>query len=83
MMRPISRIPLEIDSPPLHAIVRGELNSLGGKPDASNSLAELVSHCEGDNEHLQNCMDWAMQIRAELGIDWGSSIEAAMILYFG
>lgn len=83
MMRPISRIPLEIDSPPLHTIVHGELQSLGiGNSEVGNSMGELLSHCE-DSESLNDCMDWAMQIRSELGIDWGSAIEAAMILYFG
>jgi hypothetical protein len=84
MMRPIARIPLEIDSPPLHTIVHGELKSLGaGESNPSNSMGELLSHCDGNDEHLQLCMDWAMQIRSEMGIDWGSAIEAAMVLYFG
>lgn len=82
MMRPIPRIPT--NGTPIAVTVHSELESLGiGNSNASNSLAELLSHCDGDNDHLQNCMDWAMQIRAELGIDWGSAIEAAMILYFG
>lgn len=83
MMHPIARIPLEIESPPLHSIVHGELNSLGGKPDPASSLEELISAANGDPDPIQDCLDWAMQIRSEMGIDWGSSIEAAMILYFG
>lgn len=83
-MRPINRIPLEIDSPPLHTIVHGELNSLGsGNSDAANSIGELLSHSGGDSESINACMDWAMQIRSEMGIDWGSAVEAAMVLYFG
>ena len=83
MMRPIIRIPMEIDSPPLHQTVHGELNSLGGKPDVGSSLSELIQHSDGDSDSINSVLDWAMQIRSEMGIDWGSAVEAAMILYFG
>jgi hypothetical protein len=80
---PIHRIPLEADSPALHAIVKGELNSLNlNDIPVGDSLAQLIDH-DGNADSLNCCMDWAMQIRAELGIDWGAAIQAAMVLFYG
>jgi hypothetical protein len=80
-MTPINRIPLEADSPPLHAIVRGELDSRGNRQTAGE-LQSAIDHCV-EETHISCMMDWAMQIRMELGISWGECIDAAMILYYG
>lgn len=67
----------------LAQLVNSELTNLGyhGIP-AGDSLAQLIDH-DGNQETLGCCLDWAMQIRAELGIDWGEAIQAAMILFYG
>ena len=78
MMRPINRIPLNGNS--LSAIV--EMESGNGEPDADEAMRELTSHSQNP-DHLECTMDWAMQIRSELGLDWGTAIDIAMTLYFG
>ena len=83
MMRPINRIPMEIDSPPLHTIVHGELKNTFRAASLSAELQFQIDHTDEDSEHFECMMDWAMQIRSELGIDWQSAIRAASILFFG
>ena len=80
-MIPIHRIPLEADSPTLHAIVRGELDNRD-IPKLQSILAEAAGH-SANSDHTECMMDWAMQIRWELGISWAECIDAAMILYYG
>jgi len=79
-MRPINRIPLEADAPPLHAIVKGELGT--DTPSALNELVALI-HYSKDDDSINTTLDWAMQIRDELGIDWASAIRVAGIMYYG
>lgn len=81
MMTPINRIP-QLDSElPLNALIAGEMKN--DNPEIGDMLRELADHARGNQEHLSCTMDWAMQIRDELGIDWGNAIEVAMTLYFG
>lgn len=82
MIKPIHRIPLEIDSPPLHQIVQGELEGKDQR-NAAQCMIELVAHSKGNEEHILVTLDWAMQIRESMGMDWGNAIDAAMTLYFG
>lgn len=70
---------MEGDSPSLAKMVEDETP---GSYTAIAQLAELIEHSQSD-QHLTCALDWAMQIRSELGIDWGSSIRAASVLYFG
>jgi hypothetical protein len=82
-MTPIHRIPAGDTESNLSSRVSAELKALGeGNAVTADSLRELISH-DSNEETLSCCMDWAMQIRAETGLDWGSSIEAAMILFYG
>ena len=80
-MTPINRIPLEADSPALHEIVMGELRNRS-VISLEEQVEALITH-SADDIHISCTLDWAMQIRAELGIDWSSAIDAAMVLYFG
>jgi hypothetical protein len=79
MMTPIHRIPMEGDSPSLAKMVEDETP---GTYTAISQLTELIVHSQSD-DHLTCALDWAMQIRSELGIDWGTAIRAAAVLYFG
>jgi hypothetical protein len=90
-MRPIHRIPqLDNEGKTLASIVQGEL---GGMPPMAHPAisAELLAalHYSGpgnpekQEEFLECFLDWAMQIRSELGIDWGMALKAASILYYG
>jgi hypothetical protein len=81
-MIPIHKIPMEMDSPPLHAIVRGELDGLPRERNTATELQNAIYHSRDEN-HISCMMDWAMQIRMECGYSWGDCIEAAMILYYG
>ena len=80
-MTPINRIPMEADSGTLNAIVRGELDNRD-----INSLTDMITefntHDQSENG-LSITLDWAMQIRQELGYSWSECIDAAMILYYG
>lgn len=91
---PIHRIPLEADSSPLHQIVQAELNGRQTTTAAELLAALHYSRVRLDGGVLGNSaltqeqaltclLDWAMQIRSELGIDWASSLNAASVLYFG
>ena len=82
MMKAIARIPMEMDSPPLHRMVRGELDAIPRERNTADELQNAISHSR-DEEHISCMMDWAMQIRQELGYSWGDCIDAAMILYYG
>lgn len=81
-MTPIARIPFEADSPPLHTIVKGELDSLGRYRGIAQALEDAITHDQKEDS-LSVMLDWAMQIRNEMGISWGESIDAAMILFYG
>jgi hypothetical protein len=82
-MTPINRIPQGDSDLTLAKLVSHELSNLGrGDSPIGDMLAQLIDH-DGNQDSLSCCMDWAMQIRAELGIDWGSAIDAAMILFYG
>jgi hypothetical protein len=80
-MTPIHKIPLESDSPPLHAIVRDELG-IDGKWTIQDAFLNSLVH-DKDEDRLSVLLDWAMQIRNEMGISWGESIRAASILFYG
>lgn len=80
-MQPINRIPLEAESPTLHAIVQGELRNRA-VISLSEQLESLFTHDDSE-KGLECTLDWAMQIRSELGIDWSSAIDAAMTLFYG
>jgi hypothetical protein len=80
-MTPINRIPMEADSGTLNAIVRGELDNRD-----INSLTDMITefnHHDQSENGLSCTLDWAMQIRQELGYSWSECIDAAMILYYG
>jgi hypothetical protein len=82
-MTPIHRIPQGDSGQTLGKTVSDEIQSLGyGGIPVGDSLAQLIDQ-DGNQETLGICMDWAMQIRAELGISWGESIQAAMVLLYG
>lgn len=84
-MKPIHRIPQLDSEGTLAQTVSGELKTMPPRPDFSIT-SELIAgiHYNGDNEeHLECWLDWAMQIRSELGIDWGTALKIASILYYG
>ena len=82
MMTPIHKIPFEVDTPPLHALVHGEIDGRATR-SVAELMTELVEHSGSNSEHIGITLDWAMQIRTEMGISWAECIDAAMILYFG
>ena len=78
-MQAIARIPLDAETPNIATLVENrEFDA-----EIGDKLRELADHAAGNQMHLSNCMDWAMQIRDNLGITWGECIDAAMTLYFG
>lgn len=48
----------------------------------TGALLDAISHTE-DQNHLSIMLDWAAQIRDEMGISWEECIGVAMTLYFG
>jgi hypothetical protein len=80
-MTPIHKIPLEADSPSLVSIVKGELD-MHGAWNIPQAFLNSLAHDQNE-DHLSIMMDWAMQIRQEMGISWGECINAASILYYG
>ena len=80
MMRPISRIPKTDSSHSLAELF--QIEQIQNR-DAADAMTELVSHSKGNPYHINCCLDWAMEIRDSLGIDWGTAIEFAMRMYFG
>ncbi len=76
-MTPINRIPKEEFS--LEQIVSAEM----GNRSLPEVFLELHTHSKGNAEHISCCMDWAMEIRDRMGIEWGNAIDVAMTLYFG
>jgi hypothetical protein len=49
MMIPIHKIPMEMDSPPLHAIVRGELDGLPRERNTATELQNAIYHSRDEN----------------------------------
>jgi hypothetical protein len=80
-MTPIYRIPLEADSPTLHTIVRSEIDQKGSIA-LTDIMREACTH-DSNDDSVSVMLDWAMQIRQELGYSWSECIDAAMILYYG
>lgn len=80
-MTPIHKIPLEADSPSLVSMVKGELD-MHGSWNISQAFLNSLAHDQKEDS-LSVMMDWAMQIRNEMGISWGECINAASILYYG
>lgn len=78
-MTPIHRIPLGDDT--LALTVSRELDSLGEYSFAFE-MKETLRHSDDESANTI-MMDWAMQIRMELGISWGECIRAASILFYG
>lgn len=82
-MTPIHRIPKGDSEYTLAKTVSLEIQNLGYEGiTTGDSLAQLIDH-DGNEDTLSCCMDWAMEIRDSLGISWGESIQAAMILFYG
>jgi hypothetical protein len=53
-----------------------------GHIDIKDSIIDCFSHDETET-HLSIMLDWAMQIRNDLGIEWGECIRISSILYYG
>lgn len=81
MMKPIHKIPMMDSEFTLAQIVNMELIDDGNGFFTQNVLTDLIDHDETDGFDVM--MDWAMQIRSELGIGWGESLRAASVLYYG
>lgn len=76
---PIHKIPADGNS--LAFTVAAELDSRNSI-SLHEQLESVIAH-DNEEKHLSVMLDWAMQIRSELGISWSESIDAAMILYYG
>jgi hypothetical protein len=61
--------------------VRDELG-IDGKWTIQDAFLNSLVH-DKDEDRLSVLLDWAMQIRNEMGISWGESIRAASILFYG
>lgn len=80
-MTPIHKIPTDNSTLTLAGIVNEELGMHGGW-DIPEAFLNSLAH-DRKEDSLSCMMDWAMQIRQEMGISWGECIRAASILYYG
>ena len=78
-MKPIHKIPL--DGNTVSELVDTE-NDVFAKYRFAEEMRNSLNHAD-DEDGNTIMMDWAMQIRSELGISWGECIHAASILFYG
>jgi serine/threonine protein phosphatase PrpC len=78
-MTPIHRIPVDGNS--VAALVSAEIHD-NVIADFATQMRDTLTHNDSNDANTV-MMDWAMQIRSELGIDWATCIYVASVLYYG
>lgn len=81
-MTPIHRIPRTSDAS-IEMIVEAESRMLKPGMRISDAFIDAIDTRPEADSHNAIMMDWAAQLRMELGIDWASCLRIAAIMYFG